>query len=110
MTIQPIRTEIGASGGEVVSQLGYPIAVHANGSRWMAPLGRTDPWPEAYVWVYASPNRWIVHEGLAVYVSFKEGKVSGVYAKYDDLPMYWRPAPEGDRPEKMLRLKQALGR
>ena len=105
-----LGVDIGASGGEVVSQLGYPISIKANGGRWLAPLGRTDPWPEAYVWVYASPYRWLLHEGLGVTVSFQQGRVSGVYAKYDDLPLYWRPAPDGDRPDKLSRLKRALSR
>ena len=105
-----LSVSIGASAGEVVGQLGYPLSIKANGGRRAAPLGRTDPWPEAYVWVYASPNRWIVHEGLAVTISLQEGRVSAVYAKYDDLPLYWRPAPDGDRPEKLARLREALAK
>jgi hypothetical protein len=103
-----LSVAVGDSAGEVVSKLGYPVLVKGSGLQWGAPLGHSDAWPEKYVWVYATPHRWLVHEGLAVYVSFQDGKVMGVYAKVDDFPHYWRPAPDGDRPEKLLRLRQAM--
>jgi hypothetical protein len=81
---------IGSSGGEVISRIGYPVAIKPLGLTRIAPPSQVDPWPEGYVWVYATPNRWFLNEGLAVHVLMRDERVDSLYATYDDVPIFWR--------------------
>jgi hypothetical protein len=100
---------VGASGGEVIGQIGYPVAITPSGGTKMAPLGQSEPWPEGYVWVYANPNRWFLNEGLAVYVNMHDGRVASLYAKYNDMPIFWRSATgQRQNDDELKRLENEL--
>lgn len=85
-----MRVHIGASGGEVISHIGYPVAIKPAGGWKVAPLGHADPWPEGYIWMYATPNRWLFHEGLDVSLTMRDGHVARLNAEYDDMPIFVR--------------------
>lgn len=104
-----VGVPIGASGGEVVSRIGYPVAIRPWGGTRMDPLGHAEPWPEGYVWVYASPNRWLLKEGLAVYVLLLDGRVVSLNAKYDDMSIFWRlETSQSENEEGLRRLESEL--